>query len=138
MTRQRKAAHAAGRAGQDRDAVTQGRTDLQQAYDEGAAAVEDDQDQEAGPGRGRRAVDALNKAGGPLSRGSWSPTLHAPARARDAGGLLAGLLLYTAAITYIRYGAAGWKGWLSAKFLNKPMQGKAGSEAGGDSGEVAA
>jgi hypothetical protein len=77
-----------------------------------------------------------------LSRGSWRPTLHAPARARDAGGLLAGLLLYTAVITYIRYGPAGWTGWLSAKFLNKPMQGtaKPATAAGGSakpgSGEV--
>jgi hypothetical protein len=68
-----------------------------------------------------------------LSRGSWSPTLRPPTRARDAGGLAFGLLLYTAVITYIRYGPAGWKGWLSAKFLNKPLQGLPSSSTGGPS-----
>jgi hypothetical protein len=39
----------------------------------------------------------------------------------DAGGFASGLLLYTVAIIYVRYGPDGWKGWLSAKFLNKPI-----------------
>lgn len=122
IDRQRKAARAAGRAGQDRTAVTQGRTDLEEAFDEGAAAGDDEDQVDPGPGRGRRAFTSAADIAG---RGSWSPTLHAPARARDAGGLLVGLLLYTATITYIRYGVAGWRGWLSAKFLNKPLQGAA-------------
>jgi hypothetical protein len=56
-----------------------------------------------------------------LSRGSWSPTLSPPRRPRNAGGFLAGLALYITAITYIRYGPTGWKGWLAAKFINQPM-----------------
>jgi hypothetical protein len=41
----------------------------------------------------------------------------------DAGGFLSGLALYTVVVIYIRYGPEGWKGWISAKFLNKPMDG---------------
>lgn len=121
MRRQQSAARTAGRQRQSRDRVTRGRTDLEQAYD--AGADEDEQDEPAADTGGRSVRKSLNSAGAPLSRGSWSPTLRPPTRARDAGGLLAGLLLYTGAIVYIRYGPAGWKGWLSAKFLNKPMQG---------------
>lgn len=44
-----------------------------------------------------------------------------PTRLADAGGFLSGLALYTVAIIYVRYGPEGWKGWLEAKFLNKPM-----------------
>jgi hypothetical protein len=52
-----------------------------------------------------------------------SATLTPPKRlsARDASGFLFGLVLYAVALSGIKYGAAGPKGWLSAKFLNKPM-----------------
>ncbi|MFC8717776.1 hypothetical protein [Kitasatospora sp. NPDC057198] len=91
----------------------------------------------AGPGRGARAKAGAAKAAkasaGYLSRGRWRPTLTPPTRARDTGSLLTGKLLYVGLITYIRYGTAGWKGWLSAKFLNKPIQGTASSPSDPDS-----
>lgn len=148
LARQRQAARAAGREGQDRAKVAAGRPDLADEFDQGedekaneqaAAADEDagdeDQDEggdggEGGPGVGERARSALGKTSGALSRGSYRPTLSPPTRARNAGGFAFGLLLYTAAITYIRYGPAGWKGWLSAKFLNKPLQGLPTSKGG--------
>lgn len=109
---------------------TTSRTGLQlDPNDQGARPVDDSQDQEpeeSGPGAAERAKNAAGAAGEFLSRGSWAPTLKPPTRARDAGGLAFGLLLYTAVITYIRYGAEGWTGWLSAKFLNKPLQGVPG------------
>lgn len=120
IARQVAAARQAGANGGDRAGIDQSRPDLLAAFDQGAGKTK-------GPGRGAKAGKAAAKAGkgaaGALSKGSWKPTLSAPGRARDAGGLLAGLLLYTGVSVYIRYGTAGWKGWLSAKFLNKPMQG---------------
>ncbi len=51
-----------------------------------------------------------------------SPTLTPPKRLQsgDLGGFMAGLLLYTLALNYLRYGPEGVTGWLGAKFLNKP------------------
>jgi hypothetical protein len=131
LAHQRKVARNMGRSGLDRDTIEPERDDLLQAYDEGAAA-----DENQGGDQGDDLRGAFRDASGSLSRGSWSPTLSPPRRARDVGGLAFGLLLYTAAITYIRYGPAGWKGWLSAKFLNKPIQGLPGK--GGPDTEVPA
>jgi hypothetical protein len=165
LDRQQAVAREAGRTGQDKERATGGRADLQQAYDEGAAAAAAPAGPAAAPsktktsspaaapaaparpatapkktapapapGRGPRAGAGarrgFTRSSAALSRGSWRPRLQPPARARDAGGLAFGLLLYTAAITYIRYGPAGWTGWLSAKFLNKPMQGLPTSKGG--------
>lgn len=145
LARQAKVARAAGREGQDRAKVTAGRPDLAHEFDQGedeqaneqAAAADEDEDDEGqgdedggGPGTGERARSAFGKGAGFLSRGSYRPTLSPPRRARDAGGLAFGLLLYTAAITYIRYGPAGWTGWLSAKFLNRPLQGLPSAKGG--------
>lgn len=51
-----------------------------------------------------------------------SPTLTPPRRlsSGDLGGFAAGLLLYTLALNYMRYGSEGVSGWLRAKFLNQP------------------
>ena len=119
MRRQQKAARDAGRRGDHRARTTGGRRDLQTAYDQGAAARTK---KTSTPGK-PAAARAFGKASGFLSRGSWRPTLRPPSRARDAGGLLSGMLLYTVVVTYVRYGRAGWTGWLKAKFLNQPMQG---------------
>lgn len=51
--------------------------------------------------------------------------------AHEVGGLLFGLIVYSLVINGIRYGTPGVKGWLSAKFVNRPMQGLAPSGAGG-------
>jgi hypothetical protein len=151
IARQVKAARQAGRDGRDRGRSTRGRADLEAAYDEGAnegsdeGANEgsDEEDDEGGepdgsPGRGARARAAASrgakKSAAGLSRGRWRPTLTPPTRARDAGGLLVGMALYTVAITYIRYGPAGWTGWLRAKFLNQPMQGLPPSSIGSTTG----
>jgi hypothetical protein len=137
IDRQVAAARQAGRDGGDRTRTTVGRADLERAYDEGAAegvtspARPRPATKKSSGGRGRsgsrprRTVGRRLGSGAAnyLSRGSWRPTLRPPTRARDAGGLLAGMLLYTGVVTYLRYGPAGWKGWLSAKFLNKPMPG---------------
>jgi hypothetical protein len=139
IDRQVKAARQAGRDRRDRAKTTRGRPELEDAYDEGAADEDDGQDDEdqddedEGRPRRQRARRSFQAASGYLSRGSWrprSPTTP-PSRMRDAGGLLTGMLLYTAVVTYLRYGPAGWKGWLSAKFLNKPMTAAAASTAAG-------
>jgi hypothetical protein len=38
----------------------------------------------------------------------------------DVGGFLAGLGLYALALNYLRHGPDGVKGWMAAKFLNRP------------------
>lgn len=135
IARQVAAARDAGRRGDHRARTTRGRPDLEAAYDEGAASRTPAE--KPAPGRpGAAAAAAFRDSGSFLSRGSWRPRASLPSRGRDAGGFLAGLLLYTAVITYVRYGPSGWTGWLSAKFLNKPMQGHPGK--GGPAKESAA
>jgi hypothetical protein len=140
IARQVGAARQAGREGRDRAKVTRGRPHLETAYDEGATEGDgDDEGQEEEPeeNRSSRGKDAWQKA----NRGSWKAFKpRSPARpvtrVGDAGGLLSGMLLYTAVVIYIRYGPAGWKGWLSAKFLNKPMTSAAASSAAGTGSAV--
>lgn len=81
-------------------------------------------------GKGKSSAFQKARTAGP----GWSslkPTspMKPPTRAANAGGFLTGLALYTVVVIYIRYGAAGWKGWLSAKFLNKPMASSASGSA---------
>lgn len=42
--------------------------------------------------------------------------------AGDASGFAFGLIAYALFINYIRYGPAGVRGWIAAKFINKPLQ----------------
>lgn len=58
------------------------------------------------------------------SRLSWSKVGLTPPRKPDVGdlgGFLAGLVGYALFLSYIRYGPGGPKGWVEAKFINKPM-----------------
>lgn len=41
--------------------------------------------------------------------------------AGDASGFAFGLIAYALFINYIRYGPAGVRGWIAAKFINKPL-----------------
>jgi hypothetical protein len=52
-------------------------------------------------------------------------TLTPPRRltAGDASGFAAGLVLYCLFINYLKYGPKGVRGWISAKFINKPLTG---------------
>jgi hypothetical protein len=122
--RQRKVARQSGRDGLDRSKVTRGRADLESAYDEGAEEGQPAPTKGGGktggkPGEIRQAWRDVNRQGP-----SWGQALTSnPFRPRpgDAGGFIAGLALYTVAIIYVRYGPEGWRAWLSAKFLNKPL-----------------
>lgn len=52
-----------------------------------------------------------------------SLTLTPPKRLSvgDSSGFLFGLVIYALALNGIKHGPPGIKGWLAAKFLNKPM-----------------
>lgn len=59
---------------------------------------------------------------------SWSkalskvkPVLPRKPDAGDLAGFCAGLVGYAIGLSYIRYGTDGPKGWISAKFINKPL-----------------
>lgn len=56
-----------------------------------------------------------------LSKVSLTPPRRPSAG--DLGGFFAGLVLYALALNYIRFGPAGVKGWLGAKFVNRPATG---------------
>lgn len=103
------------------------------AVDDQAANVDDqaadvDEQAPAAPSDGAQIKAAFKSSARSVTRagGSWKPA--APHKAKTPGSLLTGAALYVVAITYIRYGRAGWKGWLRAKFLNQPMT-KAEAEA---------
>jgi hypothetical protein len=137
IERQRTAARDAGRTGRDRAGSTSGRADLESAFDEGAqeAATPVETGAETGgaktkgapasapkgKGKARRAVDG---AVGTV-KAMPSPTLTPPKSVspKDLGGFALGLVLHALVVSYIRYGKAGPKGWLKAKFLNDPIQG---------------
>lgn len=69
---------------------------------------------------GKKAIKNAGKSAGDAFK---SATLTPPRRlsAKDTSGFLFGLVLYAVALSGIKYGVDGPKGWLSAKFLNKPM-----------------
>lgn len=134
LARQRAAARDAGKRGADRAGSTGGRADLESAFDEGAAPA-------APVDTGSGAGDATNtSAAAPGSKGRSSrkssggrgigaipnPTLRPPRTpfgGKDWAGFALGLVLHALVVSYIRYGKDGPKGWLAAKFLNKPIQG---------------
>lgn len=62
-----------------------------------------------------------------------APTLRAPSKlsTADGSGFALGLILYALGLNAIRYGWPGVTGWLSAKFVNKPMGGGSGMQAAG-------
>lgn len=125
IARQRKVSREMGRQGRGRPDPD--RSDLQEAYDEGAKAAADKAQQTkapAGKGAGGKSPSAWTRYRqmGP-GWGAVKPTspTKLPTKASDAGGFLAGVAVYMVVVIYIRYGPAGWSGWLSAKFLNKPL-----------------
>lgn len=136
IDRQRDAARKSGKEGGDRSGLDQDRADLLAAFDEGAAAPS--KDPAAAPsapsgsdsGRGGKAK---GKPSGGRS-GFLRPGLRPPRTlsTRDSAGFALGMVLYALTVSYIRYGKAGPRGWMAAKFLNKPLQGddlKAGGKA---------
>lgn len=80
---------------------------------------------------------------GPSSGGQGTPSFEAPDLSKltlspprrpnpgDLGGFMAGLVLYALAINYLRFGPDGVKGWLGAKFLNRPAALGTGTGNGG-------
>lgn len=148
LARQRDAARASGRTGGDRAGATRGRADLASAFDEGAAEAAAPS---APAAAGKTAAAGAAKARSGKKRGAAAaaattarsiptPTLRPPrtANLKDASGFALGMVLHALVVSYIRYGAEGPKGWLKAKFLNKPIQGSDLEGPKGPNGEEAA
>lgn len=93
------------------------------------------------PGDTQAAPDASPPPAAPATSSgtSFSPpslnniTLTPPKKlgAGDLGGFLAGLLVYTVALNYIRSGPDGVTSWIKAKFLNQPNEDLADTPARG-------
>jgi hypothetical protein len=66
----------------------------------------------------RSEFDERQKSGRFLVRPPKLDAVH------DGAGFLLGLFLYAMALNYIRGGAPATRGWLGAKFLNKPYTGE--------------
>ncbi|WP_367575283.1 hypothetical protein [Streptomyces griseoaurantiacus] len=128
LDRQRAAAREAGRGGRDRAGSTSGRADLESAYDEGAqeAAGGQEPGRKGGAPTSAPSPGSRGRKGKSAGGGIPAPTLKPPRSlgAKDLGGFALGLIVQALVVSYIRYGKAGPKGWLSAKFLNKPIQGE--------------
>lgn len=81
------------------------------------------------PGVPKMSDDLLTNTGkqlGELGRDAANKvTLTPPKRlnAGDASGFALGLVLYCLFINYMKYGPPGVRGWISAKFVNKPLTG---------------
>lgn len=54
---------------------------------------------------------------------SLTPPSLRKLNAADASGFAFGLVAYCLFINYLRYGPAGVRGWIAAKFVNKPLTG---------------
>lgn len=137
LARQRAAARESGRSGGDRARTARGRTDLESAYDAGVVETSAPEVPPAVPaaagGRAARPATARKgagaKGGGRGGKGGGSipgPRLIPPrsTKAKDWGGFAFGLVVHALVMSYIRYGKEGPKGWLRAKFLNRPIQGE--------------
>lgn len=124
LDRQRAAAREAGRSGGDRAGTTRGRADLESAYDAGVietSAPETPVTPVASGGRAARPATA-RKGGGSMPGPRFIPPRST--NVKDWGGFAFGLVVHALVMSYIRYGKEGPKGWLKAKFLNKPIQGE--------------
>lgn len=97
-----QAAYEAGRRGDD-PAEFQTDDRLWATYQDGQSAAR----QEA---RGQRREQLTSSAGA-----------KAGSLANDGAGFLLGLFAYALLANYLRNGVPGVKGWLAAKFLNRPM-----------------
>lgn len=112
-----EAAYRAGYRGDDRQEAIIGGAgtsdysagELEAYYDDGAAA-------KAGEDRaGRRG------ARGDALRGQLSTVgARGGSIANDGAGFLLGLFAYALLANYLRFGVPGVKGWLAAKFINRP------------------
>lgn len=131
LDRQRAAAREAGRSGGDRAGTTRGRADLESAYDAGvvetSAPTTPVAPAAARPVTARKGAGAKGGGRGGKRGGSMPGPRFIPPRStnpRDWGGFAFGLIVHALVMSYIRYGKEGPKGWLRAKFLNKPIQGE--------------
>lgn len=70
-------------------------------------------------GRPKQSEDLHQYAG---ERGSAVADVRAPAVVNDGAGFLLGLVLYALALNYLQGGTPQVKGWLGAKFVNKPWR----------------
>lgn len=73
----------------------------------------------SGPAGGQRGgsptfARPAGSAGSSLPHPTLTPSMS------DGTGFALGLVLYALGLNYIRYGPPGVRGWLAAKFLNKP------------------
>lgn len=76
----------------------------------------------------KQANDLLSELPGQLktlgSDAANRITLTPPKKlsAGDASGFAFGLIAYALFINYLKYGPSGVRGWIAAKFVNKPLQ----------------
>ena len=71
----------------------------------------------------------FDKAAGEASRITLTPPKKVTAK--DGAGFVFGMFAYVLMLMYIKHGPAGVKGWLGAKFVNKPWT-PPGKRGGGD------
>lgn len=107
--RLRQDAYEAGRAGTPYDeSIFGGLEGGRQAYDVGV--------DEARTARRQATRDQI------VSGAQRVPALRGPNWINDGAGFLLGVVLYALALNYVQGGPGQARGWLSAKFLNKPYQ----------------
>lgn len=66
--------------------------------------------------RRRRRSDRIFEAGRNV------PGIRGPAPISDGAGFVLGLLVYALVLNFLQGGAPQARGWLAAKFINKPYQ----------------
>lgn len=105
---------------------------MQDAYDRGRTdasaepAETDETDGQAAPagrspGRGRRPTSSGSSSSGVVDRAARSASRSFPLPIpSDGGGLILGLILYALGYNFLAGGAPQARGWLAAKFLNRP------------------
>lgn len=121
-----EAAYEAGRRGDD-PAEYQTSDQLWATYQDGQQAAKAEQRQ------GRRD-SRREHLGGQLAAGG----AKASSVANDGAGVLLGFVAYALLVNWLRHGPAGTKGWLAAKFLNRPAAlakpAPKGAQSGGGGG----
>lgn len=110
--REHQRAYQSGKRGGQREEFD-GDEDLQATFDQGASETNDDRRSERRTARRARVSKTFAK---PL-RAAERQGVDVVS---DGAGLLLGMVAYALLINYLKGGAPQVRGWLAAKFINKP------------------
>lgn len=76
--------------------------------------------------------ERVERIAGRITAGARTAATPAPTGGlvNDGAGVILGAVAWALILNWLRYGTRGARGWISAKFINKPMGGPGGKPRG--------